>query len=239
MATLVQNPSFGPFGLPPIYGSTTIPVGGSVIIADTPANVYSKLGQPPSSVVRISQTGDGQAGAIQPTGGGGSGGSTGSHVFEVAAPVAADVVTVSSAGLAANAAGSAFTLASNPDKPRNLQVAFGSGWDGGNVTINGTDQFGKAQVEVFTASAGHTVTGVKCFATVTAAAKGTVGSSSATATIGVGNALGVDVQLANTNAVMLADNAAEPATLDTTNNTFTPTVSVPNGSVNYALIANS
>jgi len=118
-------------------------------------------------------------------------------------------------------------------------VAFGSGWDGGNVTISGTNQQGNAQTETIVASAGATVAGVKAWATITGASKGAVGASSAVATIGVGNALGVPAQLANASALVSADNALEPATIDTTNNTFTPTVSVPNGSVSYAIDFNT
>jgi hypothetical protein len=239
MATLVTNVSRGPYPLPPVYGSVSIPPKDAVIIADTPANVKKVLGLPTMPVmVRCSQTLDNQPGAIIPSSS--TPGTTGAaKVFEVDAPVAADVVTVSSAGLAANAASSAFVLAGNPDVQRNVQVAFGSGWDGGNVTIFGT-RAGQNQTETIVASAGHTVVGVKAWDTVTSAAKGAVGSSSAVATIGVGNALGLPSQIANGKAVMMADNAAESATIDTVNNTFTPTgPNPPNGSVDYALIANS
>jgi hypothetical protein len=67
MATLIKNTSIeGPLPLPPVYGEHLVPVGGQVIIADTPANVAAALGNPPASVCVLTATGDGQAGAISP-----------------------------------------------------------------------------------------------------------------------------------------------------------------------------
>lgn len=67
MATLVRNHSLeGPLPLPAVYGAHLIPVGGAVIIADTPANVAAALGNPPATVCTFDFCTDGQAGAISP-----------------------------------------------------------------------------------------------------------------------------------------------------------------------------
>lgn len=239
MATLVHNVSGGPYPLPAAYGGGEIPFGGRVIIADTPANVTNVL-KPAGSIVtvRLALVPDGQAGAIVPSSSGGGLTKGAASLFEVRAPVAANTNAVSSVGLAANSASNAFPLSGNPDVPRNLQYAFPASWDGGNIVVVGTNAQGNTITETAVAVANSTVVGSQAFATVTSAAKTAVGATSGVATIGTGNALGVAAQLANANAVMFADNAAEPATISTTNNTFTPTVSVPNGSVNYALVAN-
>ena len=41
--------------------------------------------------------------------------------------------------------------------PRNVEVVFAANYDGGNVTVTGTDAAGAAQTETITASAGNTV----------------------------------------------------------------------------------
>jgi len=91
-----------------------------------------------------------------------------------------------------HAVSNAFTVAS-PDVPRNATATFGSGWNGGDVTITGTDINGSPQNETITNNPGSTVAGVKIFTTVTAAAKATQGSSVSnnTCTLGAGTKLGV------------------------------------------------
>ena len=70
--------------------------------------------------------------------------------------------------------------------PRNVEIDFGAGYDGGNVTVTGTLK-GVAVVEVITAAAGQTVKGVRVFDTITAITKAAVGANAATATVLTGN----------------------------------------------------
>ncbi len=159
-------------------------------------------------------------------------------LFLIAAPAFADVAVVHAAHAATGA--NAFPgPVTNPDKPRNLTVTFDAGWDGGDVTVTGFDQFGEVVSETFTASPGATVTGSKVFASVATITKAAVGASAATASVGTGNKLGVLGKLVNaTDALLLVDNAAEPATVDAAYNAFTPTVTLPNGLASYVFIAN-
>lgn len=161
-----------------------------------------------------------------------------SKLFLVAAPAFADAAIVHAAH-AATGTNSFPGPVTNPDKPRNLTVTFDAGWDGGDVTVGGFDQFGQAISETFTATPGSTVTGSKVFASVATIVKAAVGVSAATASVGTGNKLGVAGKLVNaTDALLLADNAAEPATVDATYHAFTPAVTLPNGVVSYVFITN-
>ena len=75
----------------------------------------------------------------------------------------------------------------NPTVPSKLSVTFTASWDGGDVTVTGTDVYGAAQSEVFADAAGTTVQGTKVFATVTAATKETpAGVAGNGASIGIG-----------------------------------------------------
>lgn len=69
MATRITNVSGAPYPLPPIYGGGTLldqVPKNSAIIADTPANVATALGNPLSTTIRLDQVPDGQPGAITP-----------------------------------------------------------------------------------------------------------------------------------------------------------------------------
>jgi hypothetical protein len=103
--------------------------------------------------------------------------------------------------------------------------------------VNGTNQFDVATSEVFLAAPGTTVAGVKTFKTVTSASKSLVGASATPASIGISNKIGVALQIVDGAAMLFADNAAIPATLDLVNNSFLPS-QVPDGALSYALIAN-
>ena len=75
----------------------------------------------------------------------------------------------------------------NPSLPSTLSVTFSTGWDGGDVTVTGTDINGAPLSEVFADVDGATVQGVQVFATVTAAIKETpAGVTGDGASIGVG-----------------------------------------------------
>ncbi len=120
--------------------------------------------------------------------------SVSTQIFRIEAPavVAADSVH---AGHAGNDASNAFAGPLGAiDVPRNVSVTFGASWDGGNVTVTGTDQYDGAVSETIVANPGNTVDGVKVFKTVTAIAKAAVGSNADTATVGLGRLLGVVIE---------------------------------------------
>ncbi|MCK6528773.1 hypothetical protein L6R50_14840 [Myxococcota bacterium] len=107
------------------------------------------------------------------------------------APAASNTSAVH-AGFAGNDAGNAFPGPfTNPDVPRCVSVTFAAGWDGGNVTVDGTDQWDVVVQEVIVAAAGTTVMGSQVFKTVTGATKGAVGAAADTASIGTSDRLGV------------------------------------------------
>lgn len=130
----------------------------------------------------------------------------------------------------------------NPTTPRNLTVTFSGAWDGGNVTVTGTNQWDDPDSEEFVVAVGTTVAGVKIFKTSTAAAKTAVGTAGQTASIGTGGKLGLtdawaEGTLQAGSAVVFVDGVAELATYDATNEGFTPT-SVPDASRDYVALVN-
>jgi hypothetical protein len=125
----------------------------------------------------------------------------------------------------------------NPDVPRTLTVTFGDGWDGGDVEVFGTSQFGEAISEVFGEDSDATAEGERVFATVTGATKAALGSSSAVATIGTGTALGIPEPLADDVAVLWADGTAEAGALDVEHSSVDPTTP-PDDAAVFTLLAN-
>jgi len=157
--------------------------------------------------------------------------------FVFLAPPAADLGGVYAGQLASDP--NVFTgLITNPTTPRNLTATFGAGWDGGDITVVGTDQFDAAIIEVFTAAPLTTAVGVKVFKTVTSISKGILGTTGS-ASLGVGNKIGIVGRLLNTtSALLFVDNVTEGATLDDAYEAFTPLSSLPDGVFNYSLLAN-
>lgn len=160
------------------------------------------------------------------------------HVSEAITPDAATDTYVDATGINADDAGNDFAGGfTDPDVPRNLTVAFAASWDGGDVTVTGTDQFGDAVSEVFTASAGSTVTGSKIFATVTAAEKGAVGAAAVAATIGVGEKLGLGNRMLQPVGSLAAGSIGsatdEAATWDGTYHAVTPTTASDASTIFY------
>jgi hypothetical protein len=86
-----------------------------------------------------------------------------------------------------------------------------SGWDGGNVVVTGTDQWGGAQTETFTTGSDVTRLGTKVFATVDSAVKSAVGASAAGATIGTGEILGLGVDLSDSSGICIGDGSLDGA----------------------------
>lgn len=128
-----------------------------------------------------------------------------------------------------------------PVAPRNLMMTFGAAWDGGNIVVEGTDQFGAAVTETFLSNTGSTRVGTKVFKTVTAVSKTAIGVGSHatnTLTIGTGDKIGLTVlALAASPVLLFVDGVAEAVTFDFTYNAFTPTT-LPNGTRAYVLAFN-
>lgn len=152
----------------------------------------------------------------------------------IVAPAAAATDAVH-ADYGANSANTWTGTFTNPATARNLTVTFSGSWDGGNVTVTGTDQFDQALSETFTSTPGSTVAGVKVFKTVTGASKTATGTAGQTARIGTGNKLGLTTQMTAPVGVLSVDGTTEAATWDHTYHGVTPTTA-PNGSRNYAAL---
>jgi len=154
---------------------------------------------------------------------------------QIVSPLAKSANSVA-ANLASNAA-TAFTISASPVTPRNLRVTFAALWDGGNVVVVGTDQFGQAATETFTSAPGTVVVGTKIFATVASATKTAVGATANAASIGTGDKLGLPAKptLAYGFVGDSTPTAAAVATMDTTYGGFTP-ANVPNGTLTYTVM---
>lgn len=112
----------------------------------------------------------------------------------------------------------------NPDVPRNLRVTMSASWDGGDVTVTGTDQFDAAVQETFATGDGVIRVGTKIFKTVTGATKGTpAGVTGSGASIGTGDKVGLLVHIADNAGALFVDGTPEAVTLDPTYDAFTPT----------------
>ncbi len=193
------------------------PLGGRsrfVFRAESPG--YYLVFAPSAAAADITEV---QVNELYPNSGAFSAGSAVRGMY-YAAPVAADNTSVHAA-LASNAA-NAFPgpIGTIETWGRNVRCVFAASYDGGNVTITGTDQFGQAQTETIVASAGSTVSGVKIFRTVTAIQKATVGATSNTVSVGLGLKIGVPFQF--TAGQEFLNGVGELATLDTTYFAFTP-----------------
>ncbi|HUW17251.1 MAG TPA: hypothetical protein VMW94_09260 [Actinomycetes bacterium] len=120
----------------------------------------------------------------------------------------------------------------NPDVPRNVAVTFGAGWDGGNIVIDGTDQFGNAAQDTIVANPGAQVLGVVIFATVTAATKGAIGVGAVGSSIDTGDQLGLTRPLAGPVGVLAVDGTTEVGVWDGVYHSVLPTT-VANGARQY------
>lgn len=154
------------------------------------------------------------------------------RIFSIAPAAGGLVVHAAVAGTAANVFPGPFT---NPDIPRNLRVSAGVGYDGGAVTVTGTDQFDAVITEVFSSPVGGQ-NGVKAFKTVTGASKAAVGVDPATVSIvtpalAADNKYGVPFAIAGAYAVgQLQSTAAGQVTaINQTYNTIAFTTLDPDG----------
>lgn len=161
----------------------------------------------------------------------------------VTTPAAKSVNSVH-AGITADSSEATFGAAETftaPDVARNLRVVMATDWDGGDVVVHGTDQFGAPQTETFTAGGGVTRVGVKVFKTVHAAFKTLVGAEPVAATIGTGDKVGAGKQLqVDANKVLtLVGTGAIAGTWDLDNSGVTPEAShVPDGAKTFTLTCN-
>lgn len=150
-----------------------------------------------------------------------------------AAPVAANNTGVSAA-VAANAVNDfPGPFGAIESWGRTLRVVFAASWDGGDVIVTGTDQFGQPVSETFASAPSSTVQGVKVFRTVTGVRKTVVGATANTASVGIGTGLGVPFSF--TRGQEFLNGVAELATLGTTYYSFIPATAA-NGARNYDFI---
>ncbi len=161
----------------------------------------------------------------------------GSKLIAGGTPAAKGTTNVHAA-VASNAANLFPGPITNPDVPRNLRYVFAASYDGGNLTVVGTNQFGQTQTEVVTAVANTTVVGTKVFKTVTSITKATVGATANAVSVGTGDKIGLTtVPVSGSPVLLTANGVGEAVTFDATNNGFTPTT-VPNGTTTYVINAN-
>jgi len=125
----------------------------------------------------------------------------------------------------------------NPVTPRNLSAVAAATYDGGSLTVVGTDQFDKAQTEVIAAVANTTVYGTKIWKTVTSVTKATIGVAAAGVSVGTGDKIGVPWNVANTAGMMFVGGVLEAVTIDPAVDGWTAT-SVPNGALSFVALLN-
>ncbi len=126
----------------------------------------------------------------------------------------------------------------NPTVPRNIIIAFAATWDGGDVTVVGTNQFDAVISESFVSNPNATRVGSKIFKTVTSVAHSVVGVAAVGYSTGDGDKLGiVPIPVVGSPVVLFTSGVAEAVTFDATYNGFTPT-SIPNGTRSYVLSVN-
>ena len=110
------------------------------------------------------------------------------HYLNLGTPAVADTTSVMSSGYSSESTEG--TLTATLDIPRNLQMVFPMSWDGGHVTVVGTDAYDAVASETFTVSVSTTVVGNVAFKTLTGISKVSVGVDTDDLNIGVGNKFG-------------------------------------------------
>lgn len=153
---------------------------------------------------------------------------------QFAAPAAKGVSV--HAAITADTTTAVTTAITNPAIPRSLQVVFSASYDGGNVTVVGTDQFDQAVTETFTASTGATVAGTKIFKTVTSITNASAGAGAENFTVQTGGKLGLLTAMNAAFGMLTCDDAMESSpTWDATYHAVTP-ATLPNGSRNFTAL---
>lgn len=117
--------------------------------------------------------------------------------FDLGSPVVDDVDRIVTS---VNMKVGAYTVAAQPDVPRNITVtetAVGAEDTNGTIVIVGTDIADNVISETITPNAGVTVAGAKCFKTVTSVtgAGWVIGDAADTVTVGVGSLIALPLAL--------------------------------------------
>lgn len=162
------------------------------------------------------------AGGTGATGASGTGSVTGSTATATTAimsifvePAAAGVDV--HAAIASDNAAPVTTAITSPAIPRTLQVVFTALWDGGDITIAGTDQFDAVISETILNIPGSTAHGIKIFKTVTSISNSLTGAGGGlTATVQTGTKLGLDVLPTGPGSIATCDGVLDAADLNTT-----------------------
>jgi hypothetical protein len=158
-----------------------------------------------------------------------------SRLFSVG-PVAAKGTTDVHALIDTTAITATSTGFTNPDVPRNLRVTKAASWDGGTVTITGTNQFDEVISETFSALGAGLEVGTKIFKTVTSSLHSIALDGGNGYSIGTGDLVGLPVQVVNTVGFLWVGTTAEAVTIDATVHAFTPTT-LPSATT-YKVLAN-
>jgi hypothetical protein len=225
----IRNITGGGITLPSPY-SGTLPPGKGVIVEGDPDEVTTNLGGADSinGILQVSA-----AGATEPLDVHSSSNNTKAIKFVAPAANAVAVHAVVAAD-GANVFPGPFT---DPAIPRVVQCDFSVTYDGGDVTVGGTNQFDEPITDVIVAVANTIVQGVKVFKTVTSASKTAVGTGGQTVDLETGIALGIQERVKNAAGILTADGVAEAVTIDPVENKFVP-ATTPDGSVDFDLLCN-
>lgn len=122
----------------------------------------------------------------------------------------------------------------SPAVPRNVTCTFSGAYDGGDITVTGTDMADVAQNEVIADAAGL-VEGLLIFKTVTAAVQQNLGAGGQTCSIGWGHKIGLPI-LPSGAGTLAVDGVSEAATWSTAagQGSFIPTT-LPNGAKGFVV----
>ena len=126
----------------------------------------------------------------------------------------------------------------HPIHPRSVQIVFAASYDGGDITITGYDQFGRAQTEVIVGNAhqGTTVQGTKVWDRIISIAKDAVGATANTFTVQTGtDHIGLPVQLLGAWGLEACLGVVELGTFNATAHSFKPYTG-PDGSNDYTVV---
>jgi len=155
-----------------------------------------------------------------------------------AAPAAldTDAIVVSTLASAPNAL--VLVGAALPDVPRQILATFGAGWDGGDITIVGTDAItGEERTEVLASNPAGTRASVHGYSLITSITKGAVGGAT-TVEIGINTVLSTGCYISDTGVKVTVDNVLEPATaVSVAGGLVTPTTA-PNAARLFSVIGN-
>ena len=164
-------------------------------------------------------------------------------LVSLGAVAAKSATGVHAAVLATSAITPVTTGISNPATPRNVSAVAAATWDGGNLVVHGTDQFGGAVSETITVVANATTYGVKIFKTITSFNHTAVGCKAVGCSVGTGDKIGLAFDAIDSMGMGLmqatpgAACTPEAVTVDPTYNAATFTT-VPDGTKVLSLLAN-